>query len=280
MRIRHDLPGLLSRPGRGLLRLIGFRSRMLPGGVHVMERAGTAPDAVPILCVHGIGADLTNWGPMVAFLGRRHTLRLLDLPGHGASEDVEPVTLEALNAALVSAVDALPPGVIVGNSLGGAVALHLTVQRPERVRGLYLISPAGPPMPEPEFRAVVGQFDMTSWAQGTDFYYRLMGRRAWSAPLIVPVILRIFARPFLHRLRASFRAEGALDAAQARGIAVPVTLRWGARDGVLPSSLRDWLLAHVPGIEREDPPDEGHSPQVDRPHRVAARVRAFLQRVA
>lgn len=280
MRIRRDLPGLLSRPGRGLLRLMGFRSRMLPGGVHLMERPGTDPDAPDVLCVHGIGADLTNWGPMVAFLGRRHTLRLLDLPGHGASEDVEPVTLDALNATLIGAVGTLPPSVVVGNSLGGAVALHLTVQLPERVRGLYLISPAGAPMPEHEFRAVVGQFDMTTWAQGTDFYYRLMGRRAWSAPLIVPVILRIFRRPFLHRLRASFRAEGALDAAAARAIRVPVTMRWGARDGVLPPSLRDWLVAHIPGLEREDPPDEGHSPQVDRPHRVAARVKDFLRRVS
>ena len=280
MKRRTDLPGWLGWLGRGGLRLIGFKSRMLAGGVHIMERAGTDARARDLLFIHGIGADLVNWAPTAFFLGRRDTIRLIDLPGHGASHDVAPVDLDALNATILDAVTALPPSIVIGNSLGGAVALRLAVRAKDHVQALYLLSPAGPPMGPADFKETIEQFDMPTWAHGRTFVRRLSGRYPVYGPLIVPVVLRIFARPFLHQLRATFTPEGALTAAEAQAIRVPVTLSWGAKDGMLPVTLRDWLVEHIPHVERYDPHDEAHSPQMEHPLRVARRIRRFIDRVS
>ena len=56
-------------------------------------------------------------------------------------------------------------------------------------------------------------------------------------------------------------------------------LSWGERDGVLPTAARDWLIQHVPGLQRADPADEAreaHSPQIERPRSVARRILAFV----
>lgn len=280
MKQRTDLPGWIGWLGRGGLRLIGFKSRMLPGGVHIMERAGRHEHAKNLLFIHGIGADLVNWAPTAFFLGRRDTIRLLDLPGHGASHDVAPVDLDTLNATILNAVTGLPPSIVIGNSLGGAVALRLAVQAKDHVQALYLLSPAGAPMGPADFKETIGQFDMTTWAHGRTFVRRLSGRYPVYGPLIVPVVLRIFARPFLLQLRVTFRPEGALTAAEARAIRVPVTLSWGARDGMLPVTLRDWLVEHIPHAERQDHADEAHSPQMEHPLRIARRLRQFIDGVS
>jgi putative hydroxymethylpyrimidine transport system permease protein len=96
------------------------------------------------LLVHGLGASSAGWVRLARRL-RRHARRvvLVDLPAHGNSarptEGFNPDTLgagvrEAFPALLASG----PPVTLVGNSLGGAVALGYALERPEAVRSLVL----------------------------------------------------------------------------------------------------------------------------------------------
>lgn len=284
MQRRFDLTGLGAAIGRGVLWILGFRSRTLTGGVHVMERFARPPREGTVLgrdllLIHGIGADMGHWAFLAFWLGRSHTIRLLDLPGHGASHDVEPVDLEVLNHVMVDAIRELPPSVVVGNSLGGAIALNLAVQVPGQVQGLFLISPAGPPMEEEEFRLTIGQFDMKTYAEARAFSRRLFASFPYNLGFIAPFVLATFRRSSLRRLRSAFTREGALTEEQATALTMPVHLTWGVRDGVLPVSLRDWLIAHIPGLQRADPDDEAleaHSPQVERPRSMARRILKFI----
>lgn len=266
--------------GRVMLRILGFRSRMLPGGVHVMERAGRE-GARDLLFIHGIGADVASWLSLVPYLGRRHNLRLIDLPSHGDSDDLGEVDIEVVSQTIIEAVRTLPASIVVGNSLGGAIALLLAVRMPEKVQGLFLLSPAGVPLDREVFDAVVGQFDIKTYSQARGFLGKLFATFPYNTGMIAPFVLAVWARPSLHRLRLAFSHEGLISPDQARAIQIPVFLSWGERDGVLPSAARDWLVAHMPLLQRADPKDEAleaHSPQIERPRSVARRILSFVTR--
>jgi pyruvate dehydrogenase E2 component (dihydrolipoamide acetyltransferase) len=103
-------------------------------------------DGTPILMIHGFGADLTTWMFNQAELAQDRPVYAVDLPGHGGSaKDVGRGSLEALAAAMLGFMDEL--GIerahLVGHSLGGAVAVQMTLDAPDRVTAVTLIAPAG-----------------------------------------------------------------------------------------------------------------------------------------
>lgn len=108
-------------------------------------RMGPA-EGVPLLLLHGFGADLNNWMFNQPALAEDRPVYALDLPGHGASsKDVGGGDVAALAAAVRDCLDALGLQHVhaVGHSLGGAVALALALDDPDRIRSLTLIAGAG-----------------------------------------------------------------------------------------------------------------------------------------
>jgi len=99
----------------------------------------------PLVFLHGFGADLNGWRPLVARLKEGRSLLALDLPGHGGSPLTGAVSIEAMVDAVEGALaeEGVNAAHIVGHSLGGAVAIALAARRGERVRSLTLIAPAG-----------------------------------------------------------------------------------------------------------------------------------------
>ncbi|MBV8662999.1 MAG: alpha/beta fold hydrolase, partial [Hyphomicrobiales bacterium] len=99
----------------------------------------------PLVFLHGFGADLNGWRPLVGRLRGERAFLALDLPGHGASALAVPASLEAFVAAVDATLAAEGVGELhlVGHSLGGAVAVALAERRGERARSLTLIAPAG-----------------------------------------------------------------------------------------------------------------------------------------
>ena len=89
------------------------------------ERQGTGR---PLLMVHGLGANLRTWDPLLAALRDSRELILVDLPGHGKSAPLAGrQTVEAHADALASFVQAhgLATADIVGSSVGGRLVLEL-----------------------------------------------------------------------------------------------------------------------------------------------------------
>ena len=107
--------------------------------------AGKSHDGPPFVLLHGFGGDFENWSLVQEALAATHPAYAIELPGHGQStKNVGGGRLDDLSDAVVAAIDALQIDrfVLVGHSLGGAVAVSIAARAPERVAGLGLVCPA------------------------------------------------------------------------------------------------------------------------------------------
>jgi pimeloyl-ACP methyl ester carboxylesterase len=96
----------------------------------------------PVLLIHGVGGDATNWDPIAAALRPHHDVIAMDLRGHGGSDLITgPVDAHDLARDALQVLDEcrVTRCAVVGFSLGGAVAMALTLDYPERVRQLAVI---------------------------------------------------------------------------------------------------------------------------------------------
>lgn len=152
----------------------------VPGArLHVVER-GQGP---AVLLVHGLSGQLEHFGyGMIEPLSRDFRVIAVDRPGAGHSTRTpgSAADLPAQAAVLAALCDrlGLEQPLVVGHSLGGAIALALAIHHPERVGGLALIAPlTHPPRSiSPVFQAMTVQ---RAWLR------RLM---AWT--LVVPMSTR------------------------------------------------------------------------------------------
>lgn len=91
-----------------------------------------------LVLLHGWAMHAGIFAPLVERLSADFSLHLVDLPGHGRSAAVRPLTLEHAAAQVCEAVPAR--ALWLGWSLGGLVALHAAATRPDRVRGLAMVA--------------------------------------------------------------------------------------------------------------------------------------------
>jgi 2-succinyl-6-hydroxy-2,4-cyclohexadiene-1-carboxylate synthase len=86
--------------------------------------------------LHGFTNTSETWGAFHTLLSQAYGVKALDLPGHGENRDSR-VSLVDYGRDLAGSLEA--PTVLVGYSLGGRIALHCALERPQHLRGLVLI---------------------------------------------------------------------------------------------------------------------------------------------
>jgi pimeloyl-ACP methyl ester carboxylesterase len=122
--------------------------------VHVLE-AGAG--ATTVVLEAGAGATLDSWARVIPDLAARTRVVAYDRPGLGfsdarpAPDDRRPVAMAALLATVLDAIDAPPPYVLVGHSLGGLHVRAFAAAHPHDVAGLVLVDPS-----HEDMRAVLG----------------------------------------------------------------------------------------------------------------------------
>lgn len=98
-------------------------------------------EGTPVILLHGSGPGATGWSnfsPNIPHLARRHRVIALDLPGWGKSDPLDPLA-EHRQPVQALAVRALMDGLglerasLVGNSMGGGVAMQVAVDNPDRI---------------------------------------------------------------------------------------------------------------------------------------------------
>lgn len=114
--------------------------------LHVRDTPATGPGAEPAVYVHGLGGSSQNFTDVAGLLADRFDAQAVDLPGFGYSDPSPRYSIPAFASTLVGYLehDGRGPVHLVGNSLGGSIAVRVAALRPDLVRTLTLISPAMP----------------------------------------------------------------------------------------------------------------------------------------
>jgi pimeloyl-ACP methyl ester carboxylesterase len=227
-----------------------------------------AGQGTPVVFLHGFGADLSSWRPLVARVGLGSPLMALDLPGHGGSVGHGAKDFADLVEAVGQTLKALHGGVhLVGHSLGAAVATALTERGDLDVRSLTLIAPAGLGA-SVDGAFVDGFLSAQSEAALAAWMRRLVSDPATLAPVLVRATLS--ARADQGLIPAQTRvARGVFEggtqlfnvAAALRRFAGPVSVIAGRDDAIVPlREIEAALPAHV-ALYRFD--KVGHLPQIE-----------------
>jgi len=260
--------------GRAGLRSGGFERRQVaaPRGRLTFFRAGQGPT---LLLLHGANDQAGAWYRIAPALARERRVLIPDLPGHGESAPAAgPLAVTDLLAGVDAVLAAEAPGervTVVGNSLGGFLALLLAERHPERVAHVVLVNGAAVttgggqvellPKTRDEARAALAKLTAPGAPAPPGFVLDDLVRRGPGSPLA--------------RLLQSPVAELALDGRLAE-IRTPVSLIWGEADQLLPASYARALQAQLPLARLTPLPACGHIPQRECPERFLAALEAAL----
>lgn len=298
--------------------------RLGPGAhdVHTVSWAAAAGDGGhPLVCVHGLGGSYLNWGlagPLLAGLpGVADRVWAPDLPGFGLTAPtavdggVRGATLAENLDLLVGYLGTVSPDrpvVLMGNSMGGLLALLLAARHPELVAGLVLINPALPapvrsrldPQVVANFAlfAVPGlgervlalrQSRLTPQAQvAQTMALCVADPEALDAALLaehadlatqrrtMPWAHRAFLQASRDVVRAVTIGRGRVWDAVAR-VSAPTLYVQGVKDRLVHHSAGALLVRHRPDWTHARYDDLGHVPMVEDAPRLAGDVGAWLR---
>ncbi|MDB5660748.1 MAG: e3 binding domain protein [Cypionkella sp.] len=222
------------------------------------------------LLIHGFAGDRTAWAVAASALRRAgHRTAVFDMPGHGETE-AEATDLANLTDAAEALAAILPgPLVLVGHSMGAAVAVALASRLSAKVAGLVLLTPAGcGPLMGAEF--VHGMADATTTGE-VSHLLRLLGPKGGA--LSDAVLAQMAGQMARGRLKALAAALASPDgrqridlirALQALPEALPIRALFGTEDRIV--SATDAL--NVPARVAVHFLPTGHMPQWDAPRDV------------
>jgi pyruvate dehydrogenase E2 component (dihydrolipoamide acetyltransferase) len=244
-----------------------------------------AGDGPTLVFLHGLGGSQSTWQVVLGDLVDHHRTISIDLPGHGASDKSPDAdySVDGLATAVSAALATLKLDrpVLVGHSLGGAVALRIASRESGATRGVVAINSAG--LGE-EINSELTTLMAGDAGEGTArgllrlFYedQKLVADRGVAEMAQTQLVDGAW-------IAQQAVANAAFDAGRQRpesrvdpaAIPVPVALVWGELDCVIPlahavESLRlfaDASLTLVPGV--------GHVPQVENASRTATIIRRF-----
>lgn len=253
----------------------------------------------PVLLLHGLGASKITWLPLLAPLGQRHRVIVPDLPGHGESDKPRHEYTPRFYARVVRhLLDALEVerAVVVGNSLGGRVALELALRSPGRVAALALLDPSVPGL---RWRYMMGFTRVFPTKIGAvpfplrERWMEVLIRRLFARPDRLPSegysaaaseFIRIYRSPvarmaFFSTLRHIVTERPDSFFASLRRIKQPTLVVFGDQDRLVPTRLGVRLAQHLPNSELVVLPNVGHVPQFEATEQTLELLNAFLDRI-
>lgn len=254
----------------------------------VIDRKGVGE---PVVLIHGIGHRRQAWQPMFDLLAERHDVIAVDLAGFGESPRYArgiPYSMD--NACRDLQANFTEWGIdrphVVGNSLGGAIALELGARG--LASSVTALSPAGFFDRLGLARALLILGFLRLMTQVPDRVLRAVasseaGRRASGAVLFAHPERLTFEEAY-GDARALKRSKGFFGVARAGArysfnldVDVPTTVVWGTKDRILPYRQAATAKKRLPGARHVALEGAGHVPMIDEPVRLVELVEETIK---
>lgn len=261
--------------------------------IHIETHGNAEHTPHHLVLIHGWGMHGGVWQPLVKTLSKHYCVHIIDLPGMGYSHSTEPYHLSALAERVLEVMPAQAD--ICGWSLGGLVAMQLSMLQPERVRRLIVVG--GTPCfingDEVEGRA--------AWAYGVDgdVFYQFANqiKQDYQGTMLKFLSLQCMgandSRSTIKQLRESFatRPIPTVKTLQ-QGLRVlietdlrpelerlrkPVLLVHGDRDSLAPVQAANWLTQHLPFARLRVISGAGHAPFLSHSAQFIEALDQFLE---
>jgi pimeloyl-ACP methyl ester carboxylesterase len=252
-----------------------------------------AGNGKPVVLIHGFMGMAYDWRFNIQEFGKHFSVYALDLPGFGYSD--KPLNFNYSSngyaefiASFLNAYN-IDRAVLVGNSMGGQIALMTCLKYPDRVAGLVLIDSGGYPhsvefMPFKLLKTpVIGEFSM---ALVSRTIIKIMLRRgiyfdgsfatddvinnyrkvydSVNARKIPPIVIRRIVK------------DEVTIASNLGNIKCPVLIIWGAEDKVISPSRAEMFRRDISNASVLTIPQAGHMPQIEKSKTVNNAVIDFL----
>lgn len=237
-----------------------------------IDRAGAGR---PIVILNGLLGQNEHWFPLLPALAQRHEVfliqpPLLEMRGSGC-------TVDGVTRLIAGVIETLidRPALMVGNSLGGHVALKLALERHPLVRALALVGSSG--LFERGFEKGVEHSPSKNWLDKKigDLFFD----RGCMPPGLVEAAHAELSRRSAARALVKLGRSAKNDhlGEQIAGLPVPTLLAWGRNDVVTPPEVAEEFHSLLPNSRLVWLESCGHAPQIERPNELAAAITGYLE---
>jgi pimeloyl-ACP methyl ester carboxylesterase len=277
--------------------LLRMHDVALPGRTVSVLTMGDGPD---VLLLHGLGGTKSSFFETAgALAGGGYRVHALDFPGFGASSKplTAPFTAAWFATTVLETMDAMgiERAFLVGNSMGGRVALEVAMRAPERVDAVALLCPAVAFVKRqfhPLVRLMRPELSLLPHAIPRALVARQFRALFADPEAIDPALADVVVDGF----RTTYASPGARHAfhASARNLyldepwgrdgfyarlatlAVPALFVWGSHDTLIPSGFSRVVAEWLPAARQVVLDGCGHVPQVERSDEVSALLTEFF----
>lgn len=258
-------------------------------GIEYRQVGVQSPGCATVICLHGIGGDDNSFTPQLKALSLTHRVIAWNMPGYGNSLPLSMTSFNMLVNALENFMDALDidAGHLLGQSIGGMLAMEFALTHPRRSNSLTLIA-------------------TTAAFGGRDSSFKDAFLAARLAPLDKGLGMADLAEAFVPEITGSLISAAALEAAitsmaavplktyrnilqclvtfnrrnDIRQLQCPVCLIAGSEDNNAPARTMRKMADVIPQAEFHNILGAGHLVNLEVPEKTSQIIQQFLHRIA
>ena len=247
------------------------------GNIYYALHSERDAETPPLVLIHGAGGTHLYWPPEIRRL-RGYCVYALDLPGHGKSSTIDgQQSIGEYARYMVQWLESLRlrRAVVVGHSMGSAIALALAIHHPEYVVGLALIGSGSRLRVHPDLLAYMA--DPTTYYKAID----LLVSYSFHADAPQSLVEQASKRLVETRQSVLYGDLVACDKfdvmEQLAAVTQPTLVMCGADDQMTPLRFSQFLASTIPAARLNVIPGAGHMVILEKPRLVADSLLAFLQ---